>query len=317
MNISDLTERNVAIARPMGILDIKGSTRLDIIDRMSTNLVRLLSKGEGAATVLTTDVGRIIDRLLVYQAEDRCIVVTGEDNGDNIARYLLRFVFFNDDFHLTPRHLDQEALFLYGDSLPELLSEIMPDLTLDFSTQPLHHWAETTLTIETQTVHVSLHKTDPIGKNGILLLVDKNQLEQISSLLKESKVEFISEEAFEGLRIEAKLPKLRHELAVDFIPLETGLWDDVSFNKGCYTGQEIIARMDSRGKITRQMVQLKGETALTVGADITSGTKTVGMITSALNDSGLGYVKTSALESPNQLMAGETPIQIISAFEKG
>ena len=49
------------------------------------------------------------------------------------------------------------------------------------------------------------------------------------------------------LRIRAGRPGVGHELSTDYIPLELGLWDEVSFTKGCYTGQEIIARMESRG----------------------------------------------------------------------
>ncbi|MEM7802640.1 MAG: hypothetical protein AAF633_25840 [Chloroflexota bacterium] len=124
MKLTNLENQIVAFQRPLGILEIKGNQRLEIIDRMSTNLVRLLQPNEGAATVLTTDLGRIIDRLLVFQSEEHCLVLTGENNGDNIARYLLKFIFFNDDFHLAPLHTRFSTIFLYGKHLPQLLDKL-------------------------------------------------------------------------------------------------------------------------------------------------------------------------------------------------
>ncbi|MEJ2748681.1 MAG: glycine cleavage system protein T, partial [Anaerolineae bacterium] len=84
----------------LGLLQFTGQTRLDLIHRMSTQAVNNLQSGEGAATVLTTDIGRIIDRLILYAASDKVYALTSENNSDTIARYLMRFVFFNDDFHL-------------------------------------------------------------------------------------------------------------------------------------------------------------------------------------------------------------------------
>lgn len=95
----------------LGVLQITGATRLDLLNRMSTQDLRSLQAGMGAATVLTTDIGRIIDRLLLSVDTDSVTVITGENNGDNIARYLLRFVFFNDDFQLV----DRSNLFIKND----------------------------------------------------------------------------------------------------------------------------------------------------------------------------------------------------------
>ena len=59
----------------------------------------------------------------------------------------------------------------------------------------------------------------------------------------------IEDAAYDYLRIAAGHPRFGHEIRLKFIPLEANMWDDISFNKGCYTGQEIIARMESRNKV--------------------------------------------------------------------
>ncbi|MEM7802641.1 MAG: hypothetical protein AAF633_25845 [Chloroflexota bacterium] len=144
---------------------------------------------------------------------------------------------------------------------------------------------------------ISLHKTDPIGEEGYFFLIPTPLLEEVQSLLSTHEVAFLDEAAFEILRVEGALPKLRHELAVDFIPLETGLWEDISFNKGCYTGQEIIARMDSRNKVRRKMVRISGGEPMQVGSDIMQAGRSIGIVTSAAGTKGLGYVKTDFLTS--------------------
>ena len=61
-----------------GMLHLTGATRLELINRMSTQAVTGLKTGEGAATVLTTDIGRIIDRPILYATSDSVYLLTGE-----------------------------------------------------------------------------------------------------------------------------------------------------------------------------------------------------------------------------------------------
>ena len=60
----------------LGRLKFSGATRLDLLHRMSTQAVNALQAGEGAATVLTTDIGRIVDRLLLYADDASVLVLT-------------------------------------------------------------------------------------------------------------------------------------------------------------------------------------------------------------------------------------------------
>ena len=96
---------------------------------------------------------------------------------------------------------------------------------------------------------------------------------------------------YERLRIEAGWPKMGAELTDKTIPAETGLVDlAVSFTKGCFTGQELVARIDSRGgNVPRHLRGIIGD-GLTVGARLERDGKQVGAITSAVGDVGLAYV---------------------------
>jgi aminomethyltransferase len=109
----------------------------------------------------------------------------------------------------------------------------------------------------------------------------------------------IDEAAFDYLRIEEGLPRFGRELTLDYIPLEANLWPDVSFTKGCYTGQEIIARMESRGRLAKRLVRLRAAGPVAAGAPVTAGGKEVGRVTSAAvgleKTVALGYIKTGVL----------------------
>ena len=101
----------------------------------------------------------------------------------------------------------------------------------------------------------------------------------------------VEAEDFERWRIEAGIPRWGRELDETILPAEAGLTEThVSFTKGCYPGQEPIARQHHRGKVNRTLRVLEVEAA-EPGDEIHLGEKTVGRITSAVPGRALGYVR--------------------------
>lgn len=288
----------------LNLLRFTGETRLDLINRMSTQKVVNLISGQGAATILTSDIGRIIDRILLYAFSDDVHCLTGEHNGENIARYLMRFVFFMDDFQIEDLSERTAVFGVYGKRSKERLAAYF-DKDLDL---PIHYWTETRINDLT----VTIHRTDPITGDSYFIMGDSAERDVLQQSLLDAELTPVDEEAFEYLRIEGGRPRLGRELTQDYIPLEAGLWDDVSFNKGCYTGQEIIARMESRGRLAKKLALIQLESPVEPGTKITSKGKSVGTITSAADGPAgvraLGYVKTSALDEGSSFRAGPVPI---------
>jgi folate-binding protein YgfZ len=102
-----------------------------------------------------------------------------------------------------------------------------------------------------------------------------------------------SDEDAERWRIESRIPRWGSELDDSILPAEAGLDEThISFTKGCYPGQEPIARQHYRGKVNRRLRVLELTGGAQAGDDLTYGDKTVGRITSAANGVGLGYVRT-------------------------
>jgi folate-binding protein YgfZ len=114
-----------------------------------------------------------------------------------------------------------------------------------------------------------------------------------------------SEEQAERARIEAAVPRWGRELDERILPAEAGLdRTHVSFSKGCYPGQEPIARLHYRGHVNRQLRVLDVEAAAP-GDEIDHDGKTVGRVTSVVPGLALGYVRTEVPDDAELSVGGQ------------
>ena len=312
----------------LGLIELKGRSRLELIHRMSTQAVKGLAEWQRAATLLTPATGPIIDPVIVYASDDRVLLVTGEGHADALVKYFQRNIFFNDDVQV---HSLEGLLLLgvYGRRAGEMLAEV----GLDSEALPLHHWRGSSMPvirlpaiepgngapqvqeIAASTLFCMIFHTDPIAGDGYYLLIDSSRADELLTLLSLGGFTVIDQAAYEYLRIEAGRPRFGRELTLDYIPLEAGLWDDVSFHKGCYTGQEIIARMESRGKLAKRLVRLRTTVAVAAGSEISAAGRPVGSVTSAADGPAgpvaLGYVKTAALDEGTDLTIDGNKVNVV------
>ena len=113
----------------------------------------------------------------------------------------------------------------------------------------------------------------------------------------------------ETLRVEAGIPIYGCDMTDETIPMEANLGEALSYSKGCYIGQEVIARIDARGHINRQLtgLLLAGETLPEHGAKIVSPEREVGWITSTVysparqQNVALGYIRREVWEPGTRL----------------
>jgi aminomethyltransferase len=272
-----------------GRLQLVDQDRMELINRMSTNNLKLLTEGQGMETVLTTPIGRIIDLLTVLHDGDRVIVITGEGRGDRIFSYFRRNIFFMDKVKVTQLNESTRLLGVFGAGA----SSIMDTLWVGAGSLATFHFLKQG--------EVFILRVNPLAGGGYWILGEAQAVTDWQQQLSAAGAVLADRETYELLSIEAGIPLPEHELTEDYIPLEAGLWHVVSFNKGCYTGQEIIARMESRGKLAKVLMRFGMDTAVPSGADLFHETNKVGILTSlaAQPDGGylgLGYVKTTALQ---------------------
>lgn len=117
----------------------------------------------------------------------------------------------------------------------------------------------------------------------------------------------VSEEEYERWRIESGIPRWGHEIDGRVLPAEAGLdVTHVSFTKGCFPGQEPIARQRYRGKVNRRLrvLDLEGDEVPREDDEIVHDGKAVGRITSAVRGVALGYVRTEVPDDTALLVGG-------------
>src|SRR5690606_33882020 len=108
-------------------------------------------------------------------------------------------------------------------------------------------FGSTTIPVAGSSVLVARKK--PLGGNGFMLLIEAAALDAVRDALLSAGAVVLDSATYDVLRVEHGYGEYGRELSLEYIPLETGLHDAISFNKGCYVGQEIIARMESRNRL--------------------------------------------------------------------
>ncbi|MBI5929123.1 MAG: glycine cleavage system protein T [Chloroflexi bacterium] len=236
--------------------------RLDLIHRLSTNDTLKLQVGEGCSTVFTTAIGRLVDWVVVLNRGEQALMITSRGKTDQIRGWLQRNVFFNDRFQSKNVGQELGQIGIFGAYSAELVSHWWAGA----ETLPRYHFLEASLDEQKPADKTLLVRVPGLAGDGFWVIGTPGTLESFKLQLAEHQVIEANAEAIEALRIEAGLPESGHELTDDYIPLELGLWDAVSFHKGCYIGQEIIARMESRGKLAKMLVKVEIEAPVPVGS---------------------------------------------------
>jgi folate-binding protein YgfZ len=117
----------------------------------------------------------------------------------------------------------------------------------------------------------------------------------------------VGEEELERWRIEAGIPRWGREIDGQILPAEAGLDEThISFSKGCYPGQEPIARQRYRGKVNRKLRVLDVEGDATPGTELLLDGKKVGRITSSVPGVALGYVRVEVPDDAQLELAAKT-----------
>jgi aminomethyltransferase len=272
-----------------GRLTITGRDRLAILHRISTNHLERLADGEGAPTIFTNANARILDRATVYHCGDQALLTTEPGRGGALCAYLQRCIFFNDEAQVSDLAPTTRQFALHGAKADEAIAALLPDAA------QLPPYGHRTIALDGAAVF--------IGRRAALIGSAWTVIAPISAApVVWSRLSAAARPAgslvYHLLRVEAGRPGGGRELSEQYIPLEVGLWDEVSFNKGCYTGQEIIARMESRGRLARTIVCMRMSAYIDAPAPLLSDEREIGTLTSSAElpngeNIGIGVVKLS------------------------
>jgi tRNA-modifying protein YgfZ len=243
--------RKVAAYAPLtdyGWLRLTGRDRLDLLHRLSTNDLKKLAAAEGQASVLTSPTGRVMALMTVYADADATYIRLMPGQAAGVARYLNSMIFFQDEVEVTDL-TEQTAQFAVYD--PHATDFLGRATNTGVGMTPPYGWQSATAF----DAALSLHRGGPLEPWAWTVVTDLDQARTVEGLLSGGSSK-LDPDVVELLRIEAGLPAWGRELSDQVTPLEAGLLPAISFNKGCYTGQEVIARQVNYDKVTRNLVGL-------------------------------------------------------------
>ena len=294
----------------VGRVSVSGEDALDLLNRLSTNELMTLEAGQGAPTVLTSNKGRILDLLYVFRLEDRLTVLTSPQRNGKVIDWL-EFYTIMEDVSVEDRTPNTAMLSFVGPRAAALLDDLTGQ---DVSSLDVYEGVVATLS----GVEAGVYRTDFFsGLPAYDVIVDDDPARRVweDVLQKGGSVGLlpVGADALEAARVERGVPVYGKELTESYNPLEAGLRKYISFTKGCYVGQEVVARLDTYKKVQRQLVGLRWDSDSDPGenARLLLDGKQVGVVTSAVSSPrlkqavGLGYVRKAHAE-PGTVLAAES-----------
>jgi folate-binding protein YgfZ len=290
-----------------GLIEIKGNDRAAWFHNLFTNEVKNLQSGEGNYGFALNIKGRVIFDGNIWVAGDALFLDVQRGWAGDAMTHLNKYIIM-EDVELVDRSTDFARFALLGPRTGELASSW--GLSNASAKAQLQHDA-----IHIADVEVRAIRHDFAGPLGIELIVPADRQPEVwQACLAHAEslgLKPAGWDAIEILRVEAGIPRSRAEIDGEILPAETRQIErGLSFNKGCYLGQEVVERMRSRGSIAKLLVGLVFDReGVQPAALLESEGRKVGRVTSAVKSIqlgqqiGLGYVETALAEPGTELTA--------------
>jgi folate-binding protein YgfZ len=297
----------------IGRLKVSGKDAIDLLNRLSTNKLEDLETGRMMGTVLTSNKGRIIDLLFVLRLDDHLLVFTGPETRQKVAEWI-DFYTFVEEVSVHDATEETAMLSLMGPEAGELLGA---------EAKALSRYESTSISVSG--VDALAVRTDFAGLAGYDLVVEASQAGQLWQALADTGATPVGTQTLDAIRIEHGIPAYGTELSEDYNPLEANLLDFISFNKGCYIGQEVVARLNTYKKVQKHLVGLSwdSDSNPTPGTSLYLEGKKAGAITSAARSPesgkgiGLGYVRKTQARDGVRLTAEEDAAVLVEELSGG
>ncbi|KAK9073928.1 hypothetical protein SSX86_006522 [Deinandra increscens subsp. villosa] len=287
-----------------GRIRVSGEDRIKYLHNQSTANFEALSEGGGCDTVFVTPTARTIDIAQAWLMKTAVTLVVSPSTSASISEMLKKYIFFSDKVEIQDIS-DKTCLFaLVGPKS----NQVMLDLNLgDIIGQPYGSHKHYSVGGNPVTVAVG----SVISEEGFSLLTSPAAAGLIWKTLLSHGTTPMGSNALEKYRVLQGRPAPGSELTDEFNVLEAGLWNTISLNKGCYKGQETIARLITYDGIKQKLWGIQLSSRVEPGSPITVEGKKVGKLTSytagkGVNEHfGLGYIKKKAASVGDTVIIGD------------
>ena len=312
-HFTDPRQEHRTVRQGVGVIDLShrgrlrltGNDRAQYLHRIISNDVEGLAVGEGNYATILTNRGKIIADMKVYVFEDSIGIETNAETTSILYQELDKYLIADD---VTIEELTERtgAVGVHGPKSAELLQEVYG---FDVGDLPEYH----SVVHEIDGRRIVCVRANETGEVGYNLCTASESMEWLWDTILTKGRAFSAEPvgltALNSLRIEAGIPRYGAELGDSVFPLEAELEGAISFEKGCYIGQEIVARMQYRGHPNRLLrgFEITSDTLPQRGDRLFDEDKEIGWLTSAVvsptfgKTIGMGYVRVAFTDEGSQV----------------
>jgi len=343
-----------------GRIRLTGADRVRFLHNQTTNNIERLSAGAGCRTVFVTSTGRTIDLASVYAMPEALFLVVSPGMAQSLYDWMDRYIFFSDKVTLQDETAQTFMFTVLGEGADDVVRSLGADALIgqpEFTHQSVMlPGVELPVTIavgsdlaiagytlwgtgrgtgrgtgqrtgqRTGPAEASPENSPENSPAQTPAQTPAQAKEQVWQALCAAGAAPSTPDQWEQLRIQQGRPMPACELTDDDNPLESGLWDSISFEKGCYIGQETIARLNTYQGVKKRLWGVILERPLPVGTALTVAGNKVGKLTSvahlrtdtdATNDAdtqtfGLAYIRTKAGGPALTVELDDTTAQVVT-----
>lgn len=272
----DLSER--------GRLELAGAEAVPFFNGMVTNDVAKLADGAWMEAALPNPQGRLLALLRVARLGETFVVDTEPQTAARVRQHLERFTLAGD-FRLRDLSEGQSLLSVQGAAAARVVGEALGAEAAAVGPQRAAR-------VSWRDAHVLVMRASHTGEDGYDLSCETGQTAALREALTAAGARAAGADALEVLRVEAGIARYGVDGDDTNVVLEVAPAEAVSFTKGCYAGQEIIARIHWRGHVAKRLagLLLEGADAAAPGSKVTSGdgAREAGRVTSSVYSPRLG-----------------------------
>lgn len=296
---TDIPAEHRAVRTSVGITDIShrgrirvtGEDRTTWLQSIISNDILPLKPGQGIYSSLLTHKGKMVSYFRVYPLPESIWVEDAGEIGDTTFQALRKFLLYGTKAKMEQATESWGLLLVSGPRATDLINTAFKvDAKALDALRPLN-----VLTATIGAHQALLIRSEETGEVDIEVLVPTDGLVEAWDSLWEigspMGLRAIGSDTRDALRIEAGFPKAGIDLNEEIVPPEANLEGKAfSLSKGCYPGQEVVARMDTYGSVRRRLIGLvlKDPVIPSKGTKLFSGDREVGWVTSAAHSPQLG-----------------------------
>jgi folate-binding protein YgfZ len=265
-----------------GKIELTGRDRATFLHGLVSNDVKGLAPGQGCETALLDVHGKITALLAVHCLPERLLLETDRQLAAPLLAAIDRYL-FSERAELEDVTPASGILTVAGPAARKLVEQAVGAAIPDLARW--HH-----VVVPRAGDEVRIVRTEETGEEGYDLWTPTEGLDRLWERFREAGARPVGREAWDVLRVEAGVPRYGVDVDASTLLLEASLPEAYSLNKGCYLGQEVVARVTYRGHVNRKIVGFRFADSRVPppGAPVLVLGKEVGRITSAVLSPALG-----------------------------